>query len=56
MAAGVALGDIVESNHMAASINIFFGRITALRGTRNLNVHPPTPRLLRAACLVQHPK
>ena len=40
---------------MEISINIFFGRITVLRGTRNLDVQPHTPRFLRSVRLVLHP-
>ena len=45
---------------MEISINIFFGRITALRGVTfknvyNLNVQLRTPRFLRSVHLVLHP-
>jgi hypothetical protein len=41
---------------MGTSINTFFGRITALRGTRNLAVYRILSRLLRSVRLVLHPK
>ncbi len=42
--------------HKFAFINTLFGRITALRGTRNPHVHKSTLRFLRAVRLVLHPK
>jgi|GEM_PF-234338 len=38
------------------SIKSLFGRITALRGTRNLAVYPILSRFLRSVCLALHPK
>ena len=41
---------------MGTSVNTFFGRITALRGTHNLAVYHILSRFLRSVRLVLHPK
>jgi len=41
---------------MGTAINTFFGRITALRGTRNLAVYCILSRFLRSVRLALHPK
>ena len=53
---GWSWATVDDINVSGTSINIFFGRITALRGTRNLAVYRMLSRLLCSVRLVLHPK